>query len=120
MPSSQSVPGAPAPKAPDLKEPVKPRQPLPPKDDQRQPEVRTVAGAEEKVKGNGRGQRGLARLASRRLPELHLIANPVEFPAVAKGKARFRMQVMANHTLEDVSLAARRVRLAHEQASADQ
>jgi catalase len=31
---------------------------LPPKDDQRQPEVRTVAGAEEKVKGNGRGQRG--------------------------------------------------------------
>lgn len=58
MPSSQSVPGAPAPKAPDLKEPVKPRQPLPPKDDQRQPEVRTVAGAEEKVKGNGRGQRG--------------------------------------------------------------
>jgi len=43
MPSSQSVPGAPAPKAPDLKEPVKPRQPLPPKDDQRQPEVRTVA-----------------------------------------------------------------------------
>ena len=65
------------------------------------------------------GNEALARLASRRLPELQLIANLVEFPAVAKGRARFRMQVMANHTHEDVSHAARRVRLAYEAASAE-
>ncbi|MBL8550109.1 MAG: aminotransferase class I/II-fold pyridoxal phosphate-dependent enzyme [Hyphomonadaceae bacterium] len=65
------------------------------------------------------GNEGLARLASRRLPELGLIANLVEFPAVAKGQARFRMQVMANHTPEDVALAARRLRAAHDAATAE-
>lgn len=65
------------------------------------------------------GNEGLARLASRRLPELGLIANLVEFPAVAKGQARFRMQVMADHTHEDVSLAAKRLRLAYEMACAE-
>ena len=44
------------------------------------------------------GYEGLARLVSRRLPELGLLANLVEYPAVGKGAARFRMQVMANHT----------------------
>lgn len=58
MPSPQTVPGSPSSQAPDLHEPVTPRQPLPPKDDQRQPETRTVVGAEEKLEGNGRGQRG--------------------------------------------------------------
>lgn len=65
------------------------------------------------------GNEGVARLASRRLPELGLIANLVEFPAVAKGQARFRMQVMANHTHEDVSVAAQRLRLAYEAAVAE-
>jgi glycine C-acetyltransferase len=65
------------------------------------------------------GNEGLARLVSRRLPELGLIANLVEFPAVAKGQARFRMQVMANHTREDVALAARRLRNAHEAANTE-
>jgi glycine C-acetyltransferase len=48
------------------------------------------------------GTEGLARLVSRRLPELGLLANLVEFPAVPKGAARFRMQVMANHTDDNI------------------
>lgn len=48
------------------------------------------------------GSEGLARLVSRRLPEAGLIANLVEFPAVPKGQARFRMQVMANHTPQNI------------------
>ncbi|MFY2561285.1 aminotransferase class I/II-fold pyridoxal phosphate-dependent enzyme [Corallococcus terminator] len=44
------------------------------------------------------GSEALARLVSRHLPEAGLLANLVEFPGVAKGKARFRMQVMAGHT----------------------
>jgi len=43
------------------------------------------------------GSEGLARLVAQRLPRLGLIANLVEFPAVPKGQARFRMQVMAEH-----------------------
>ncbi len=43
------------------------------------------------------GSEGLARLVAQRLPKLGLIANLVEFPAVPKGHARFRMQVMAEH-----------------------
>ena len=65
------------------------------------------------------GNEPLARLASRRLPELGLLANLVEYPAVAKGQARFRMQVMAKHTLDDVSIAAKCLRLAVEAATDD-
>ena len=48
------------------------------------------------------GQESLARLVSRRLPAKGLLANLVEFPAVPKGRARFRLQVMANHTTHDI------------------
>jgi glycine C-acetyltransferase len=48
------------------------------------------------------GAEGLARLIARRLPEAGLIANLMEFPAVPKNKARFRLQVMANHTDENI------------------
>jgi glycine C-acetyltransferase len=48
------------------------------------------------------GSEGLARLVSRRLPELGLVANLVEFPAVPKGAARIRMQVMANHSEQNI------------------
>lgn len=58
VPSSPYIPGAPAPRAPDLREPVEPRPPLPPKEDQRQPEVRTVAGAEPATDSHGRAQQG--------------------------------------------------------------
>ena len=43
---------------------------------------------------------------ARELPELGLLANLVEFPAVAKGQARFRLQVMAEHTAEEIEAAA--------------
>jgi glycine C-acetyltransferase len=44
------------------------------------------------------GDEALARMVARRLPELGVVANLVEFPAVAKGNARFRFQVMPKHT----------------------
>lgn len=55
------------------------------------------------------GSEALARLVSRRLPELGLIANLVEYPAVPKAQARFRMQVMAGHTDENVAAAVSRL-----------
>ena len=48
------------------------------------------------------GYESLARLVSRRLPSAGLLANLVEYPAVPKERARFRMQVMANHTSHDI------------------
>jgi glycine C-acetyltransferase len=52
------------------------------------------------------GNEALARLASKHVFELGMAANLVEFPAVARGKARFRFQVMANHTEKDINSAA--------------
>jgi glycine C-acetyltransferase len=58
------------------------------------------------------GDEALARMASRRLPELEVIANLVEYPAVAKGNARFRLQMMPNHSEENVKELASRLRKA--------
>ncbi len=55
------------------------------------------------------GDEALARMAARELPALGLVANLVEFPAVSKGLARFRLQVMANHTDDETDAAAERV-----------
>ncbi len=55
------------------------------------------------------GSEGLARLVSRRLPDLGLLSNLVEYPAVPKGAARFRMQVMAGHTAENITDAVARM-----------
>lgn len=55
------------------------------------------------------GDEALARMTARELPALGLISNLVEYPAVAKGEARFRLQVMALHTEEQVEAAARRM-----------
>jgi len=62
------------------------------------------------------GTEGLARLVSKRLPELGLIANLVEFPAVPKGAARIRMQVMANHTEQNIADAVQVLKTARQQA----
>ena len=62
------------------------------------------------------GTEGLARLVSRRLPDLGLLANLVEYPAVGKGAARFRMQVMANHTQADIAKAVQAIVTARELA----
>lgn len=48
------------------------------------------------------GTEALARLVARRLPSMGMLANLVEFPAVPKGQARFRLQVMAKHTQPDI------------------
>lgn len=55
------------------------------------------------------GDEALARMTARALPEFGLISNLVEFPAVGKGLARFRLQVMAGHTAEEISAAAERI-----------
>lgn len=55
------------------------------------------------------GSEGLARLVSRRLPAMGMLANLVEFPAVPKGQARFRLQVMAKHSQHDVIDAVHRL-----------
>jgi 7-keto-8-aminopelargonate synthetase-like enzyme len=55
------------------------------------------------------GDEKLARLTARELPGLGLLANLVEFPAVAKGQARFRLQVMAGHTADEIESAAARM-----------
>lgn len=55
------------------------------------------------------GHESLARLVSRRLPAAGMLANLVEFPAVPKGRARFRLQVMANHSSRDVIDAVQRL-----------
>lgn len=52
------------------------------------------------------GDEALARLAARELPQIGLLANLVEYPAVAKGQARFRLQVMAGHTPAEIETAA--------------
>src|ERR1700736_1907841 len=62
------------------------------------------------------GTESLARLVSRRLPELGLIANLVEFPAVPKGAARIRMQVMANHSEQNIADAVQILKTARQQA----
>ena len=62
------------------------------------------------------GTEGLARLVSRRLPELGLLCNLVEYPAVGKGAARFRMQVMAKHSRQNISDAVSRIKAARLEA----
>jgi 7-keto-8-aminopelargonate synthetase-like enzyme len=61
------------------------------------------------------GTEGLARLVSKRLPQMGLIANLVEFPAVPKGAARIRMQVMANHSVENIADAVEILKTARQQ-----
>lgn len=65
------------------------------------------------------GDEALARLVSRSLPGLQVIANLVEYPAVAKGDARLRLQMMPSHTREDVGAVAARLRLAIDHAQVE-
>ena len=56
---------------------------------------------------------------SRRLPALEVIANLVEYPAVAKGDARLRLQMMPTHSREDVGAVAARLRKAIDHAQVE-
>jgi glycine C-acetyltransferase len=58
------------------------------------------------------GDEALARMVSRKLPSLGVVTNLVEFPAVAKGNARFRLQAMPNHTVEHVDALIERMQAA--------
>lgn len=51
------------------------------------------------------GDETVAKLTSRLLEENGLIANLVEFPAVPRERARFRFQIMASHTEEQIDRA---------------
>ena len=64
------------------------------------------------------GAENLARVVSRSLPDMGLLANLVEYPAVAKGSARLRLQVMAGHSRSEILHAAECIRDAVD-ASAD-
>ncbi|QDE67707.1 aminotransferase class I/II-fold pyridoxal phosphate-dependent enzyme [Myxococcus xanthus] len=52
------------------------------------------------------GDAKVARLASKKVFDRDIFANLVEYPAVRLRETRFRMQVMASHTLEQVQRAA--------------
>jgi glycine C-acetyltransferase len=65
------------------------------------------------------GTEALARLVSRRLPTAGMLANLVEFPAVPKGQARFRLQVMAKHSQADILDGVYRLSTAYAEATED-
>ena len=65
------------------------------------------------------GTEALARLVSRELARTGLVANLVEFPAVPRGKARFRLQVMADHTEAQITEATVILSAAFHSASAE-
>lgn len=64
------------------------------------------------------GAEAMGRLVSRELPKLGVVANLVEFPAVPKGNARFRFQVMATHSRANVQDLVARLSTAVRNAAA--
>ncbi|HZZ60401.1 MAG TPA: aminotransferase class I/II-fold pyridoxal phosphate-dependent enzyme [Roseiarcus sp.] len=78
-----------------------------------------VYGAPSPIVAVKTGTEALARLVSRQLSYRGLVANLVEFPAVPKGAARFRLQVMANHDEEQVAEAADIIRNAYQAAAVE-
>lgn len=65
------------------------------------------------------GDEALSRLMARELPQLGLLANLVEFPAVPRNQARFRLQVMAGHSAAEVEFAAAAMAMARQGAETD-
>lgn len=65
------------------------------------------------------GTEGLARIAAHRLSQQGVVANLVEYPAVPRGRARFRLQVMAGHSREDVAVLVSCMRRALDAAEVD-
>ncbi len=62
------------------------------------------------------GSEAIARVVSRLLFERGIFINLVEYPTVAAGKARLRLQVMATHTEEQAKVAAAEITKAVEDA----
>lgn len=65
------------------------------------------------------GTEALARLVSRQLSQRGLVANLAEFPAVPRGAARFRLQVMTNHDEEQIGEAVDIIRSAYRSAGVE-
>lgn len=65
------------------------------------------------------GPEALARMVCRRLPAQRVVANLVEYPAVAKGNARLRLQAMASHTVENIDDLVAALQLATDAAQSD-
>jgi 7-keto-8-aminopelargonate synthetase-like enzyme len=63
------------------------------------------------------GKESFARVVSSRLPGQGVIANLVEFPAVARGAARLRLQVMAKHNRGHIDRFIDGLEKAHAEAS---
>jgi glycine C-acetyltransferase/8-amino-7-oxononanoate synthase len=58
------------------------------------------------------GSEQVARMAGKLLTRNGVFVNPVEYPGVPLGAARLRMQLMANHSLQQVRCAAAQVEAA--------
>jgi glycine C-acetyltransferase/8-amino-7-oxononanoate synthase len=64
------------------------------------------------------GSEQVARMAGKLLARQGVFVNPVEYPAVTLGAARLRLQLMANHTLQQVRRGAQQVEAALHRAGA--
>lgn len=65
------------------------------------------------------GAEAVARLAYRELLQSGVILNCIEYPAVRKGEARFRLQLTPHHTAEQIADVARHIASALGKASSD-
>jgi glycine C-acetyltransferase len=63
------------------------------------------------------GSEALARIVCEKLPALGIVVNLVEYPAVAKGNARVRLQVMSRHTPGNIDDLVDGLRLATDAAA---
>lgn len=63
------------------------------------------------------GSELVGRLVARQLPRHGGIANLVEYPAVPRGDSRFRFQVMADHSRDDIDAVVKALRAAMETGS---
>lgn len=64
------------------------------------------------------GSEQVVRLAGKLLARQGVFVNPVEYPGVALGTARLRLQLMANHTMQQVRRAAQQIEAALHRAGA--
>jgi 7-keto-8-aminopelargonate synthetase-like enzyme len=69
----------------------------------------TVMGAPSPIVPVLIGREDQARIAASLLPEYGVLTNLAEYPAVPQEMARFRLQVMANHTLDETETAGQGV-----------
>ena len=76
----------------------------------------TVSGTASPIVPVFVGDERMARLTSYHLQANGLLANLVEFPAVAKGAARFRFQVMSTHLAPAIKKAAEIIAFSRQKA----